>query len=106
MSFNCRADNTQLYIHCKLSEPAKLSSLHNCLVAVETWTAGNFLQLQIQQTGNPHFSPFAHFSFFFNFCPLVALLSSHASAGVKGASEFMYQTVISTFVMTFEIRQN
>lgn len=35
-----------LYISCKLSELANLSSLHNCLVAVKDWMVENFLQLK------------------------------------------------------------
>lgn len=96
MSFNCYADNTQLHISCKLSELAKLSSLHNCLAAVEKWTAGNFLQLKSNKNGNPHYGPLAHF---FNFCLLVALYLNTLRPVLR-SSEFMYQTLILAYVMT------
>ncbi len=45
ISFNCYTDDTQLYLSCKQSELATLSSLHTCLAAVKDWMAENLLQL-------------------------------------------------------------
>ena len=44
ISFHCYTDDTQLYLSCKPSGSAKLSSLHNCLAMVKDWMAVNFLQ--------------------------------------------------------------
>lgn len=50
ISFHRYADDTQLYLSCKPSKSAKLSSLHNCLAAVKDWTGVNFLQLNSSKT--------------------------------------------------------
>lgn len=50
ISFHCYADDTQLYLFCKPSESAKLSSLHCCLAAVKDRMLENFLQLNSSKT--------------------------------------------------------
>ncbi len=50
ISFHCYADDTQLYLPIKATDPSMLRSLHNCLNDVKNWMANNFLQLNYNKT--------------------------------------------------------
>uniref|UniRef100_A0A8C6P1U2 Reverse transcriptase domain-containing protein n=1 Tax=Nothobranchius furzeri TaxID=105023 RepID=A0A8C6P1U2_NOTFU len=50
ISHHFYADDIQLYFSFKPHEMSKLQLLHSCLDSIKTWMAGNFLQLNEDQT--------------------------------------------------------
>ncbi len=44
------ADNTQLYLPVKATDPGKLSALLDCITAVKNWMTENFLQVNSTKT--------------------------------------------------------
>ncbi len=50
VSFHFYADDTQLYLPVKATDPGKLSALLDCITAVKNWMSENFLQLNSIKT--------------------------------------------------------
>ena len=50
VSFHFYADDTQIYLPLRPSDPSRLSSLNDCLSDVKNWMSNNFLQLNSNKT--------------------------------------------------------
>ena len=50
ISYNCYADDTQLYLSFKPNDLSKLSTLQECLTAIKEWMSNNFRQLNPDKT--------------------------------------------------------
>ncbi len=50
VSFNCHADDTQLYISLRPGETHQIEKLMECIVDIKNWMTNNSLQLNSEKT--------------------------------------------------------
>ena len=102
IQFHFYADDTQLYLPLKTSDPNCLSSLKACLTDIQLWMSQNFLQLNSDKSEIILFGPLSsHTTILHNLGPLAANVTPVVkNLGVQLDSELRFEIQIKKVVQT------
>ena len=102
INFHCYADDTQIYLPLKASDPTCLSSLKSCLTDIHSWMSQNFLQLNSDKTDIVLFGPLSsHPTILQSLGPLAINVTPVArNLGVQFDSKLRFETQVKNVVQT------
>ena len=102
IQFHCYADDTQLYLPLKASDPSCLSSLKACLADIQIWMSQNILQLNSDKSEIILFGPHSSRQSLLNSLgPLAPNVSPVArNLGVQFDSELRFEHQVKKVVQT------